>query len=105
MLRSESAMPKRAVTTEGSQRALQTTGVLSGGSAAGEREPGGGGDVSDAAHAHGAAEGARGGGWGPALREDEPGDAANGGWQGVCALRREVRRELRGGQAASDGVT
>src|SRR5215216_4823636 len=78
--------------------------MLPRGSATREREPGGGGDVSDAAHVDGAAKSAGGGGWRPALREDEPGDAADGGGEGVLAVRRACRRELRGGQAASGGA-
>src|SRR5215212_5780515 len=78
--------------------------MLHNGSAAWEFEPGCRGDVFDAADFDGAAQGAGGGGWGLFVREDESGDAAYGGWQGVFALRGEDRGRVRGGQAAIGGA-
>ena len=62
-------------------------------------------EMFDATDADGAAEGFGGGGWRPALREDEPRDAAHGGREGVPAIRRALGGELRGGQAATGGAT
>src|SRR5215210_8176711 len=85
--------------------ALWTAGVFSGGGAARQPEPGCAGDVPYAADADGAAEVAGGGGRGSALRQDEPGDAAHGGREGVFAVCRALGGELRGGKAASGGAT
>src|ERR687889_2273041 len=90
--------------TERRRRALQADRMLSGGGAAGEFEPGGGGDVSHAADVDGATQGARGGAWGFAIREDESGDAAHGGGQGVLALCREDRGRFRRREAPVGGV-
>src|SRR3712207_765750 len=62
--------------------AVRAVGEFSDGGAAREPEPGGGGDVPDAAHVDGASEGPGGRARGPALREDEPRDAAHGGGEG-----------------------
>src|SRR5215204_6537361 len=78
--------------------------MLSSGGAAWKLEPGCRGDVSDAADHDGAGEGAGGGGWGLFVREDESGDAAYGGGQGVSALCGEGRGGVRGGQAAVGGA-
>src|SRR5215211_6614602 len=104
--RAESSRRGRAdkLATEGRQRAIQTVGMLSGRCAAGEFEPGCGGDVSHATDVDGAAQGARGGAWGPSFRAYEPWDASHGGWQGVFGLRGEDRRQLRGRQAAVGGA-
>ena len=78
--------------------------MLYSGGAARELEPGCRGDVSHAADFDGAAQGAGGGGWGFFVREDQSGDAAYGGRQGVSALCGEDRGWVRGGQAAAGGA-
>src|SRR3712207_8081882 len=79
--------------------------MLSGGGAFGEREPGGGGDVSDAADVDGANQGAGGRGRGPVVRAHEPGDAADGGGPGAGAVRGAVSGGAGRGEAAAAGAT
>src|SRR5215210_6445407 len=78
--------------------------MLSGGGAVGEREPGGGGDVFDAADVDGADQGAGGRGRGPVVRADESGDAADGGGPGVGAFRGTVSGGDKGGKAGVGGA-
>src|SRR5215217_7854860 len=84
--------------------AVQTDGVFPGGGAFGKREPGGRGDVPDTADSDGPPQRLGGRPRGSALCSDEPGDAAHGGGQGVCAVCGAVSGEPGGGQAASKGA-